>query len=124
MRAVIIKSDGGYFARREDDEVLYELIGDAESIKADVEAAASWAVSYKKGADVCTRYKYDTANDVYRLLDKDGEHCLAGWNGECWREDDYSHWYEATAYALDADGEIIEGYMLGFVREYDWEPKL
>lgn len=85
----------------------------------------NWALDFKPGAEVWTRYKEDYNGrwtwTIVRLYDKNGEeaHILEACGDGRFKENDYSYWCEATLEAFDSDGEFSGSQTLGFIAEPD-----
>lgn len=80
-----------------------------------------WALDFKPGAEVWTRYKEDYSGrwTIVRLYDKDGEeaHILEACGDGRFTENDYNSYCAATLESYDAEDELIKAHRIGYVHE-------
>lgn len=86
---------------------------------ADLEGVARWTLTFRRGAHIWTRYEeHEPFGEFVRLLGDAGEavHTLDNCGDGRFTDDKTEEAYrQAELFALDKDGEYIQGYMLGYV---------
>lgn len=84
----------------------------------------NWALDFKPGAEVWTRYQEDYSGrwTIVRLYDKDGEeaHTLEACGDGAYSEDGTPFgWCAAALEAYDSEGDFLQSYTLGYITEFD-----